>query len=462
MNASSAATPGGSSGASGSTGSGTGGSGSAGNPPEIIIQPQPFTSDSSWPSDLMLDRSKSNWEEWNRRLNLVVDQCLYSRYLDGSFICPDSALHPKANLIWKGNDRALHAFILEHVSNIDYGIASKFLVAHDTYEALRRNHKNLGYHAQVHIMKEALDVRVLLTPPINLSRSLDEIDRLHDRFIKMGQMDDDKLKIILIINSLDPLPQLQSTINELLQSSPTITSTDVKQCIIREEQLLIRREKMGIPLGSNPVENSPLAAVTHKSNPPICANCKRPNHRTEYCIAPGGQMAGKTIDEARAAQNTAHTRAGGSMGTRGNRGSAPTQGNTHATTPTTTAEPTNTNSKTIMVNGKCYMLVDSNTTPTANNETNSALAAISMAAYDEEEYITVIATDNPLASVDWRTHARSTVADIPANAAYSAGRSHIARANDLPFILDTGATCHISPEASDFKTLKRIPRHLVK
>jgi hypothetical protein len=381
---------------------------------------------------------------------------------DGSFICPDAALHPKANLAWKGNDRALRAFILEHVSNIDYGIASKFLIAHEAYEALQRNHENLGYHAQVHIMKEALDVRVLLTPPINLSCSLDEIDRLHDRFIKMGQMDDDKLKIILIINSLDPLPQLQSTINELLQSSPTITLTDVKQRVIHEEQLLIRREKMGIPLGSNPVENSALATVTGKSSCPICANCKCPNHQTEYCIAPGGQMAGKTIDEAHAAQNAARTRAGGSMGTHGNCSGTPTQGNTHATMPTTTAEPTSTNSKTLMVNGKCYMLVDNNTTPMANNETNSALAAISMVAYDEEEYIAVIATDNPLASVDWRTHARSTIADTPTNTAYSAGHSHIACADNLPFILDTGATCHISPEASDFKTLKSIPRHPVK
>jgi hypothetical protein len=115
-------------------------------------------------------------------------------------------------------------------------------------------------------MKEALDIRVSLTPPINISRTLDEIDRLHDRFTKMGQMDDDKLKMILIINTLDPLPQLQSTINELLQSSPHITSTDVKQRVLREEQLLIRREKMGIPLGSGPLENSALAAVTGKSN----------------------------------------------------------------------------------------------------------------------------------------------------------------------------------------------------
>ena len=32
----------------------------------------------------------------------------------------------------------------------------------------------------------------------------------------------------------------------------------------------------------------------------------------------------------------------------------------------------------------------------------------------------------------------------------------------MPFIFDTGASCHISPEASDFKVLKAIPCHPVK
>ena len=34
--------------------------------------------------------------------------------------------------------------------------------------------------------------------------------------------------------------------------------------------------------------------------------------------------------------------------------------------------------------------------------------------------------------------------------------------SELPFILDTGATCHISPERSDFQNLRTIQPHLIK
>jgi hypothetical protein len=36
-------------------------------------------------------------------------------------------------MIWKMNNRALCAFIFEHLSDNDYGIASTYTSAHDTY-----------------------------------------------------------------------------------------------------------------------------------------------------------------------------------------------------------------------------------------------------------------------------------------------------------------------------------------
>ena len=98
------------------------------------------------------------------------------------------------------------------------------------------------------------------------------------------------------------------------------------------------------------------------------------------------------------------------------------------------------------------LLAESSTAPA---EDSNALTAISMTSYDEEEYIAVLAsTEPPKASIDWSPGTDQT--------AYAA-RSSLTRPNgELPFILDTGATCHISPIASDFKTLKAIPRHPVK
>ncbi|KAH9004081.1 hypothetical protein EDB86DRAFT_3072421 [Lactarius hatsudake] len=282
--------------------------------------------------------------EWDRRLNLIVNQRNFFYYLDGSFPCPDPAVHPNAALNWRLNDRALRAFILEHVSDAEYDVASLFTAARDVYDALRKMHENFGLHPQVHIMRKALDVRFSFAAPLDLSRTLNDIDRLHDKFTKMGKMDDDKLKIILIMNALKTLPQLQYIIDELLESSPTITSADIEGRIRREEQLLWHREKLCLS------DNTALAAVANKTRP-TCANCKRPNHRPEFCVAPGGSMAGKTIDEARAAQKAAAAKSQ----TRGNHNTNFQSANVTQTPTSTTEAPKSTS--TITINGKRYVLV---------------------------------------------------------------------------------------------------------
>ena len=428
------------------TGTGSTTGGTVPSPSVIVIHHQTFTSDNSWPADLVLDRRKSNWHEWDRRLNIIVDQRGFAEYLDGTLLCPDETIYPQSALNWKRSNRALRGFILEHVSERDYEIVSPITNAHNLYETLRTTHQNQGIHAQIRVMKDALDTRFIPSTP--LSQTLDKIKRLHKRFTGMGIMDDDKLLIIYIMNALgDHYRPLQSTINGMLENA-MLTSQDVENQVLREEELISYRERDG----NTPSENTALAAVTKRERP-ICANCKRPGHRTEYCIAAGGQMAGKTIEEARAAQEAARAaqRSGSSGKPRNPRANTSSQANT-----------ADSGSTSVVINGKRYVL-DNAVSTSAENNTNSALAALTMEEYDQHEYIAVLATtDNPLVSVNWRSHSRTP--DYPSHipVAYSAGRSPIAHPDELPFILDTGATCHISPEASDFKVLKSIPRHPVK
>jgi hypothetical protein len=389
--------------------------------------------------------------KWDRKLNTVVNQRLYGNYLDVTFPCPDPALHPKAAMIWNMNNRALRAFMFEHISDNDYGIASVHPNAHDTYEAIRANHQNLGMLAQVNVLKEAIEI--CFTPGVPLTRTIDNIVKLHTKFFKMGALDPDHLLTILILNLLGRhYSRLQTSINDLLQN-PTTTSHDVRNRLLIEEQTITSGDKQG--------DNTALAAVTTKPARPICANCKCPTHRTEFCISPGGQMAGKTIDEARAAQEAAR-KAGGTSKARNNLGSTMQSQSTSGDTNTQPNTSSGGSSKSITLNGKCYMLVDTNASTSDATETAMSAISIPMPAYDEEEYIAVLATtEHPFASVHWSTHSRPQPATPIPLLAYSAGRSSM-RADDLPFILDTGATCHISPEASNFKNIRSIPCHPVK
>jgi hypothetical protein len=209
------------------SGSVTGGATTSGTPPpnEIVISEKPFPSDPNWLADLILDRTKANWPKWDWKINTVIDQRFYGNYLDGTFKCPDAMTHPKAAMIWNMNNHALRAFITEHISDNDYGIASSHSNAHDAYEAIHANHQNLGLLAQVNIIREAL--ATIFVPNVPLSHTINDIVRLHTKFFKMGKIDPDQLLTILILNALSGhYSRLQTSINDLLQS-PSTTSHDV-------------------------------------------------------------------------------------------------------------------------------------------------------------------------------------------------------------------------------------------
>ena len=429
------------------TSGGTSGSTSV---PEFIVYEKSFTSDPNWPTDLILNHVKANWYEWDRRVHFIADQRGFGAYLRGTFPRPDATLHPRAALSWDVNNLALRGFIIEHISDNDYDIVSTLDNAHDVYERLRSKHQNQGLYTQIKVINEALGTRFV--PGTPLSQTVDQMKRLHSRFIKMGRIDDDKLLTILLFNGLrDHYTRLQTSINDMFTGGTT-TSDDVVNRLLLEEQVLNDNASIS--------PTTALAAVNTKPPRPVCANCKRPSHRTEFCIGPGGQMAGKTIKEARAAQDAARNaqKPGGTNRSRGNR------------TPAPASTQNDSNAKTLTVNGQCYMLVTPNvnsiTTPTPPPiDPSSAYAAISMPSYDEEEYMAVIATmDDAKASLDWTLHTRPDIetTDFITSAAYSAGRSPISRLDELPFILDSGATNHISPEASDFRVLRPITNHPVK
>lgn len=64
---------------------------------------------------------------------------------------------------------------------------------------------------------------------------------------------------------------------------------------------------------------------------------------------------------------------------------------------------------------------------------------------------------------DWNTHTKPlNITAISEIAPIQQNSCTLISLNDLPFYVDTGATVHISPEKSDFLTLKPIAAHPVK
>lgn len=71
--------------------------------------------------------------------------------------------------------------------------------------------------------------------------------------------------------------------------------------------------------------------------------------------------------------------------------------------------------------------------------------------------------EEPKATVDWNTHTKpSDVAAISEISPINQNNRTPISLDDLPFYVDTGATVHISPERSDFLTLKPTTARSVK
>jgi transposase InsO family protein len=443
--------------------------------PGNIILTERFLSDPSWPADLMLDLGKSNWPEWSRRLELLADGQGFARYLDGTLGCPDLVTNPRAHWVWDNNDRSLRAFILRHISVDDYDIVNPLRAngACAIMKALQSRHEQLGLHVQVLTLRKALDVR------FDASKSLDdtvtELRGLFNRIISMGPMDNDNLFSVLLINALgDQFTQLQSSIQSLSRM-PTFCSALVVERIHEENMLLRTRTEQGA--------TALVVLDRDRGDKPPCSNCKRTGHSAEFCVRSGGKMAGKTIEEARAAQaayraarkasrdarrgQTAQIATTSRTGTNPTDPTATTPAAPPVTTPAAAATPPQSS---IVLNGITYypggQNAVANIAQSAMITTADGMPDPSAGYYNPMgQYRSYLAlNENPHASVDWDSYSSSAdITDVDVTpVTYTSSHTTAARLESCQFILDTGATCHISPERSDFKTLVPIDQQPIK
>jgi transposase InsO family protein len=424
--------------------------------------------DQSWPSSLVLNLADSNWHEWSRRLVLLADRSYVSDYLDGSLACPDPVTHKAAHQIWKRTDRSLRAFILERVFSDEYDATSNFDTAHQVFEALRTRHEKLGLHAQINLLRKAFEICYEPGTPMNSTSR--ELRTVHDRIVKMGAFDNDKLLTVLLVNSLGRnYPQLQSTVHGMVDD-PSFTSATGFKRVDTEASLELRRAELSIQSPS-----TALTAVNSKGKEFVCTHCKRPFHTAEFCIQKGGRMAGRSLEDAKAASRAAvaerRAKAESKNGTHTalvaiTPGAAATNaGASLPPVPATAVSVPTAFTSPLMFNGVPYALTpisaaSATLTPhTANlcDHTGTPLEVNDLVEY--RAFITV--NDASRTSLNWEDFSKAV--ELAGISAYpiSTSSSH-PPACVAPFILDSGATCHISPNHADFKRLSPIPPHPVK
>jgi len=199
--------------------------------------------------------------------------------------------------------------------------------------------------------------------------------------------------------------------------------------------------------------------------PTICSHCHQPGHTAKFCISPGGKFTGHSLKEAHIAQHTAWAkeraqRTSSSMNTQRTTSSvniattSVAMMNTQNVSRPPSPTPLTTMSNTMQINGVTWV-PRSSTADMAQIalgpivEPNFEFTAY-QANHDEDSI-------NHHVSIDWNEF--SFPSDKPHTfSAYNIFPAHKVLYGS-PFILDSGASCHISPKQSDFKMLTPTAPH---
>ncbi|KAJ3791385.1 hypothetical protein GGU11DRAFT_812744 [Lentinula aff. detonsa] len=282
----------------------------------------------------------------------------------------------------------------------------------------------------------------------------------------MGTPSEELFLCILMINAMTSIPELETTrglvAQDLAKSQPdstgktTYKSSDINVAL-DTAQTLVDADGKTTDLVFAAQGSRPPKQPFKPSHRPQCTNpqCSRPSgHQIEYCVSPGGGMAGKTIAESRAAR--IHDRSGV----------------TRIPGLTTKPAPSHFSVVTDKVSGHAYVIDLTTNTVVGNlpakthtkahpefaglaSDPISNLPGVSEA--DRIEYEGWLAFEDLKTNVNWNERRReidtAAIATEPMN---QPTRSKLST-NYSPFLCDTGATVHITPERNDFLTLRPIP-----
>ena len=421
--------------------------------------------DHSWPDSFVLDRDQANWNEWSLRLNLVCRQFCLSDWLDPSFVPPDVSVDPRGHRVYSLNDQSLMAFMLRRISQLDYKDVHLLPTSRAVYAELRQRYEQLGSHAQILLIDKVMKTE--FCPGVRIAQIWNEADTLIEKLKAMGPWDWDKMKAAIAIKASGRhYEHLQSALHSITKQ-PNFSVKDITNRLLEEDEHIRNREAQGLMPVSTAFAaqtSTPAPRAAGNRTRPTCSHCKRTGHLADFCVQPGGKMAGRSLEEAMAAYRASKRQQrvdtpllAPSANVAVSDGVPPTSANTTVSPP-------------FVFNGVQYALVPmstaSTTTSTLTDTTAlSALAGGNVEPIDAEFsfHCGIAEVGDPHVSIDWDHHSDPIQLDdfVPASVALSASQTPgLTNASfDSPFFVDTGANTHLSPVLSDFKTLRPISPH---
>lgn len=422
-----------------------------------------------WPStEVKFDRTTGEFTKWSIRLEIFLQQSGLDRYIFGKaerlVTEPDRVTEPVAHANWLSNNDLIIGVIRAAISDAEQEDLNTDGSAKECYDALKARAHREGPVKQVALIREALLTYVPVSEPLDATAR--KICDLVDRAFAIGTIDKDLLKCIALLNSINDksFESVQTQVSRgLADASATkpYASADIRKLFQTIDSLAT--------LSKSPVDTALAAKHAHNHGPgqlccTVCFGAGQPcrGHTKEWCIRPGGGMAGKTIEESVNARRA--TRGGGK----------PT-GNSK----TASGNGTKNNIAVKGLDGQAYVVdishlqklqLDSNNVNVPKTSEFAGIASSGTNSTEFFEYHGFMAVDESLndthTSIDWAIHANLHLEAALTSTGTKLFNQKISMPSasllEKPFYIDSGATVHISPYQSDFFNLQPIPPRPVK
>ncbi|KAM6491094.1 hypothetical protein JOM56_013333 [Amanita muscaria] len=406
-----------------------------------------------------LDHLKSNWRDWSDEFHIALmlngldarpsnGVYGYTAFLHGNIIINVLIDHEKWHTAW---DEALGVLLASRErlwpnKENEQKLLATQPSAKDCWDKLKSRHENEGPVRQLQLLSQALSTSFTHDTPLPSTAA--EIQGLIERAFAMGDLTYDVVTCLALLQAMGSFPNLQTLVNHNISLSTKEKPYSPANIIslLENEQRLMESNKSTSTVAL-------AARTTNKGNPRFCSNCKKERHTADFCIAPGGGMAGKSLDDVRKARRqtggkSSHDSRPSSFS--GNKGKIPVRVKD--------------------ADGRAFTVYLDSDDQSANNSHN---AFAGLASDDpgsipqngtsiEYEGFMAVAIEEERTSVDWSENSKPVdLAAISTTIDDNHQHSTISLEH-FPFYCDTGATTHISPEKSDFISLRSIPSRTIK
>jgi len=328
---------------------------------------------------------------------------------------------------------------------------------------LQQHHVHQGPMSQVTLIQEALSARYSSSTPFAETTLI--LCNLNRRIWDMGAPNPEGFLCILMLLALSADESLSAIRDAIVSGLSTATKDHAYTSANIVAHLDYKQQAHSMRTVPVPAEAHAGQCSFSDLKQTICSNCKKPRHTSEFCIQPGGRMAGKTIVEAQQACDAKHGKKN--------------KDKQKEKSPTGSIIQSGNQDFIVDSNGKAHEIIGSSsiTAPPSTADTThflqmddldsiDPLVLESMCAADVDEYTYTaecawLATQDSLhASVGWHERRRNIeeldLAAIMAVPLPSSSKRSDVSLESSPFLLDSTCTTHISPEQSNFATLHPI------